>query len=477
MFKFVFIVLAIAISSFAGILQNPERAPGHTQVADSTGDYVLKFRGTLYDSVSATRLDGPHSDNHKHIDNEAVARLSYEGKLTDKFHFKGLVQISNDKTNRDIPENFYDPYDGFPYNKQSDNNRTWDIFRLSMDYNVGFAKLVGGIDYVSLGVARHNKVILRGDEYQFRPWQDSSYRLQIPAPTPYFGYEFKVGPLTYQQYAMKLYHEKNLGKYMHAHRLGASLPFDIELGVSELVMYGSTVEPAGSNPNVDGDSTGRDFEWSYVIPFIPYVFEEHFHGDKDNNALAFDLSVKTIRHWDFYGEMLWDDMKSPTKMFDDSWWGNKWAATIGVENEQKIGPVALNWNIEYTRVEPWVYTHHKGAGYVYSSYGQSLGSDLGPNSQEIYTAIEAAYKGIDLKLYVSSVAKDTSFSSNLYDMHTQFDATDKKFLAKSSTYRYRELGAELNIFPTEWMWLRGAGALYIGDYEGYRLEASGGLTW
>lgn len=473
-FAFAFLLWpAFALADSSSVFLR-EGLPWRLRLADSTGDFELKFRVSAYDSVFAVSFDG----RDDHVDNEAMAVLEFEGMLTPKFRFTGSTRVGNDRTTRDdIPEHFYDPYDGYPYNKQSGSTRTWDIFNVSLEYDVPFGKLLAGIDYLELGVARHNHVILRGSEYRYRPWQDSSYRLQIPAPTPYFGYEFSVGPLTYTQLGAKLYHEKDLGKYMHTHRLEARLPAKVTVGVSEIVVYGSTVEAAGSNLNEDADSTGRDFEWSYMIPFVPFVFEEHFHGDKDNEALAFDLSVKTLRGWDFYGEMLWDDMKSPTEIFDDSWWGNKWAATVGVETIRKFFGTWFTWIFEYTRVEPWVYTHHKGAGYNYTSYGQSLGTDLGPNSQELYTSLEAEWEHFKVKLYASNVAKDTAFGSSLYDIHTPLDATDKEFLAEETTYRYRELGLEVSFAPWTWLWMKAGGSLYFGDYEGYRLEGAGGFAW
>lgn len=470
-FLILWIVFLFTGNAFA--LVHPEREQGHFRIADSSGLSFIAFRVTAYDSVSVTSFENADT----HVDNEFVGRLRYLGKLGSDFTFNGLIQVANDKTNRDIPPHFYDPYDGFPYNRQSGSNRTWDIFRLSMKYDLPFVSLMAGIDYLQVGVAKRNHVILRGDESRFRPWQDSSFRLQIPAPTPYFGYEFKVGPLSYSQYAAKLYHEKDLGKYMHTHRLEFDLPFDIQFGLSEVILYGSTTEPAGSNLNHDGDSTGREFEWSYVIPFIPYAFEEHFHGDKDNNALAFDLSVKTLRNWEFYGELLWDDMKSPTDMFDDSWWGNKWAASVGVETKQKLGDFSLTWNFEYTRIEPWVYTHHKGSGYNYTSYGESLGSDFGPNASEIYSSLLLEWKILALKLHASSVAKDSAFGSSFFDIHMPDSPIDKEFLNDLTTKKYLEVGFELSVFPTSFLWARMAGMLYREDYEGYRLEGSAGLSW
>jgi hypothetical protein len=319
---------------------------------------------------------------------------------------------------------------------------------------------------------------LRGERNFYRPWQDSSSRIPDAAPTPYFGYQFTLGPIEYTQYAAKIYEKKNFGKYFHAHRLNLNLPKDITFGISETALYGSTIEPAGSNPNPDSDSTEREFEWAYAIPFIPFVFQEHLQGDQDNISLAFDLSVKTIPNWEFYGELMWDDMKSLTSMFDDSWWGNKWAATLGVARDNIVlGPTTLGWMFEYTRIEPWVYTHHKGRAYTYASYAQSLGSDLGPNSQELHTEVSATYEFLKATLFLGAVAKDTAFGGHINDIHTPESAMDKKFLNEKTTLRYKELGFNLAVTPWDWFSFRCSYTRFFGDYEGYRAYAVGSVQW
>lgn len=101
-------------------------------------------------------------------------------------------------------------------------------------------------------------------------------------------------------------------------------------GIGETIVYGSSVEAAGTNPNRDARQPRPQFRRVYAMPFVLYVFAQHYLGDLDNAGLSFDINVKTLPHWEFYGEMLWDDMKKGTSMFDDSWWGNKWSASVGL---------------------------------------------------------------------------------------------------------------------------------------------------
>ena len=453
---------------------HPVDKPQHITFSDSAHKKELHINAQLLDSVAITNLTNAKT----HYDNSMSVRFFANGKFTDDFLFDARVKINTDHTNRYINFNYYNPDEGLPYNKQSENKRTWDLFAANVSYNLKPVKLLAGFDFLEWGPARRNHVILRGERNFYRPWQDSSSRIPDAAPTPYFGYQFTLGPIEYTQYAAKIYEKKNFGKYFHAHRLNLNLPKDITFGISETALYGSTIEPAGSNPNPDSDSTEREFEWAYAIPFIPFVFQEHLQGDQDNISLAFDLSVKTIPNWEFYGELMWDDMKSLTSMFDDSWWGNKWAATLGVARDNIVlGPATLGWMFEYTRIEPWVYTHHKGRAYTYASYAQSLGSDLGPNSQEIHTEVSATYEFLKATLYLGAVAKDTAFGGHINDIHTPESAMDKKFLNEKTTIRYKELGFNLAATPWDWFSFRCSYTRFFGDYEGYRAYAVGSVQW
>lgn len=51
-----------------------------------------------------------------------------------------------------------------------------------------------------------------------------------------------------------------------------------------------------------------------------------------------------------------DDILSPLKIFTDDW-GNKWAATLGMQYFGSLFGRDFTVNAEYSHVEPWVYTH------------------------------------------------------------------------------------------------------------------------
>jgi hypothetical protein len=218
-------------------------------------------------------------------------------------------------------------------------------------------------------------------------------------------------------------------------------------------------------------------EWLYAMPFVPYFFAQHYIGDRDNGSMGMSGVFRGIPKWEAYFEYLMDDGKSPLSMFDDSWWGNKWALTAGLNYHRNYGPVKSEWRLEWTRIEPWVYTHHLGASHQYTHYGQILGSDLGPNSQEFYTHYELALAPVRVRLSYSSVAKDNAFGSHVTDIHTPTDPTTRKFLNPATTRRYDQLGGEIWFDLHQSFWLKMGGWQYLGDYKGIRAEGSFGVTW
>lgn len=447
---------------------------------DSTGSRFIAVRATLLDSFQTTDLGTRHYQNNTRFS------LLFDGQLTPEWSFHSYAEATTEKGNQAYPDHFYDPYDGLPYNQQGNGKtRTYDAFTARTDWQSHWLGFSAGIDHLQWGPARRNKLVLRGADSPWRPWQDTTLRLVRPAPWAFVGFSMEFEWVKYTQYSGLLQHAKDKRKYIHTHRLEFSLPASIQLGVTETILYGSTVEPAGSNPNRDGDSTGRDLELVYTLPFVPYLFAQHYVGDRDNTSMSGDLSIRTLPGWELYAELFWDDMKSPLAMWDDSWWGNKWALSAGLAtSERHWGPLKWSWMAEYTRIEPWVYTHHLGASHRHTHFNQSLGSDLGPNSQELFSQLQLGVSSFELSLHVSQVAHDSSRGGNINDIHAALneigvpvDRTDKTFLDPASTQRYQEYGFALRWHPVEFWWVRYGHRLVQGDYHGSRIELSSGITW
>ena len=134
----------------------------------------------------------------------------------------------------------------------------------------------------------------------------------------------------------------------------------LSIAGSELVIYGN-----------------RDMEPMYLNPLMPYHVAEHHLGDLDNNTMALDVTVFPIRNHKMVLELFLDDFTTSENPF--TYYGNKWAILIGW---RWCDPFGLNgWDVqmEYSRIEPYVYTHNDSIN-TYQEYGRSIGHWLGPNS-------------------------------------------------------------------------------------------------
>lgn len=157
-------------------------------------------------------------------------------------------------------------------------------------------------------------------------------------------------------------------KHFSAHRLEIYPSDWVEIGIMEAVVYGE-----------------RGLEPSYLNPFNLYFSAEHNLGDMDNVAWGADLKIRPAAGVSLYGELFIDDMK--TGELGTDFIGNKFAYLGGVK---LAGPGPMNdfdFNLEYSRLDPFVYTHFFDIN-VYKNWNSSLGYFLPPNSDRWYLGLE-----------------------------------------------------------------------------------------
>jgi hypothetical protein len=446
--------------------------PIYAEFLISDGDRFASLKLFVKDSAQIEKFT--QNKNYR-LQNTTALGLFLNGIAAPNISFNAFAELNTDKARGLIyPEHNFEPYLGYPYvnlDQQLDSKgRTWDFFRARTDWQATpYFKISGGYDYLSYGPARRNKLTLRGGDFYWRAIQDTADYAFIkrPVPTPFIGWNLKLASVSYSQHAMQLKNWKDYEKYLHAHRLDFKISENFNLGLTETVVYGGN------------SSEQRSMEPIYVLPFVPYLFADSYGGDRDNDGMSVDFSWKLFKRFEIYGELFIDDLDNITSFFDDSWWGNKWAASIGIAiDSAKIGIFNWDYNFEYTRIEPWVYTHHKGAGNDYSHFGNSLGSDLGPNAREFYSRLGLSYREfLRFDLSVSAVAKDTAFGSRLEDVHKFGDPIDKKYLDPRSTLYYQEYGTSV-LFKLFSIWSIGAKQyLIFGEYKGKRTEVFSSVVW
>jgi hypothetical protein len=252
------------------------------------------------------------------------------------------------------------------------------MIRGGICYDAGKVKLETAVDYLRIGPSVYYPLTLSGNA----------------PPIVYARARLLAGPFEYMQLVGQLESQKDKAKFMYLHRL--SIPLlkkRFVLGINEVIISGSTTNQFDSlNPNnalrrqYYGET--RSIQWAYLIPFVPYKFTEHYLGDRDNGLISFDGELCFPENFRWYGEFLIDDMLSPWSIFTSDW-GNKWAFTIGTQYFGTFMRKDYTATAEYSRVEPWVYTHFYGGAQNYAHFGQCLGMPLGPNSDALVLALES----------------------------------------------------------------------------------------
>ena len=159
-------------------------------------------------------------------------------------------------------------------------------------------------------------------------------------------------------------HAGDMAKYLAGHRLDIALTNWLYIGGAEAVVYGN-----------------RDIEPSYLIPIMPYHVAEHHLGDVDNNTMSLDVTIFPARGHKMYFELFLDDFTTAENPF--TYYGNKFAFLAGYRWINPFGLSNTDILIEYTRIEPYVYTH-KDSVNTYQNYDQSIGHWLGPDSDDLY---------------------------------------------------------------------------------------------
>jgi hypothetical protein len=233
--------------------------------------------------------------------------------------------------------------------------------------------------------------------------------------------------------------------FLVAHRLEWRPVARIGIGLSEMVTTGS-----------------RPLDWTYIIPLVPLKYAEHELGDRDNSALSADFEALLPGHARIFGELFLDDWSG----WDLDFWGDKYAFSLGGEIAGL--PIAGSLlQIEYARVEPWLFTH-RFPGRQFQHFGALLGSSLPPDSHALRAAWEQALGAdLDARLdYAFMQRNAVAHGTSVFDWHeAAVDGTRKEFLGGIvETRNTISAGAT-------WRWRRfveftgAAGWLWVEDWK------------
>jgi hypothetical protein len=151
-------------------------------------------------------------------------------------------------------------------------------------------------------------------------------------------------------------------RYLSGHRINLKLKSGLEMGISEVVLYGGH---------------DRNLEPYYLNPLLPY-YGEQFNQDQDDNPLwSFDLALTWFKNKEFYAEVLVDDFQ-----YDFESEPQQIGFQIGLNCAEIFGLKKSFANLEYTKINNWVYGQNKPWN-VYAYHGLGMGSILGPDADRL----------------------------------------------------------------------------------------------
>jgi hypothetical protein len=149
-------------------------------------------------------------------------------------------------------------------------------------------------------------------------------------------------------------------RYFNAHRLTFRKSGWFELGLSEVVLYGGP---------------GRQLEWNYLNPFLPYYWEEWNNPGEDNILMGADLVVYWPKRGRLFAELVVDDFQVD---FESE--PHQIGYKLGVDALEPFGLAKFFTKLTYTRVNPTVYGQIRREN-LYLHHGEPLGYS-GGNDQD-----------------------------------------------------------------------------------------------
>ena len=178
--------------------------------------------------------------------------------------------------------------------------------------------------------------------------------------------------------AVELYQIKGglplVKKFIAAHRLDFFPTKSVRIGLGESVVYGA-----------------RGIEGVYLIPFMLYWSAQHDLSDSDNLQMFADIDWVIKEKARFYGSLFmdeWDLANTFNKKKNHNWIAYQIGATLKLPFKPNFDPL---FRLEYVHLSPYVYVH-KSKINTFQNHGHYLGYWAGPNSDNLFVAIEGTPK-------------------------------------------------------------------------------------
>jgi hypothetical protein len=185
----------------------------------------------------------------------------------------------------------------------------------------------------------------------------------------------------------------NADKYFAAHRFEFTFPKVVDVGFQEIAIY-----------------SNRSPDLAYLNPLILIESAQRARGERDNVYWAFDLETHFLAGLQLSGTLFFDDIHLP-EFFEPKWY-NRYAYQASALFAEPLFFTNMSMVIEYTRVEPYVFSHNRSRENTYSSLGALLGPRIGPNADAWHLRLDWLPAR---RLQISARATFERSGENVYD--------------------------------------------------------------
>jgi hypothetical protein len=149
----------------------------------------------------------------------------------------------------------------------------------------------------------------------------------------------------------------------------------------------------------------------YLIPIMFFKSAEHYNKDKDNVQWFGNFDVSLLRNLNFYGSIFIDELNIDD-LFDPEKQRNQLGYTFGFQTYDVLLN-NLELNVEYTRTNPWTYTH-KYPAVQFTNNGYVMGNWMGQNADNLfadlsYRPFRSLVIGGTFEIYRKGGQKDIGF--------------------------------------------------------------------
>ena len=417
------------------------------------------------------------TEDPDNYDQRNVFNMLFQGNLTDYFSYRMDAGLRYDKLSSTAwaPYTYSTPGEGFyiSYNEDSpigysdgENNSH------SSSYNTSPEMALSLLD---------NRIFLRWGMIK-RDWGPAEGNILISENarsfdaiestfnfTDSFSYVFLTGTLTDWE------EDDNFQNMLTSNRMEFHFPYGIDFSINQSVIW------------------VKRFELGYMNPFMNEIVYQNTLGNYDNMYLGLELAWNFLEGYQLYGSYTADEMRYWTY---DKWFTevrNIFALQGGVKGVVPVLPFTTV-NIQYTRLEPFFYTHYaqKYPSYTdyyddeektrmltyYANKGENLGYHLPPDSHEVLlTARTAAFRNLLIDLSYSFITHSDQYGTSIqdaidYDLYEEggYDEKDHSgHLIESINTLSLDCRWDIPDFPVT---LNGGYALVFGE-----IRESSNLEW